>query len=154
VPTYRIYYAEREVGDRHTGDAMSALPHYSTYRPGDYVSETEWEEEVDAPNTDGALDSFFKEHVRDNGELMWVDDDGESRPVEGVTYDADKTYIWVENGKLMEYQGLDEATRGMVSCPLCEGAGEVTTEVADEFLAEYGEEMAADDQEEERTTWG
>jgi len=136
VPTYRIYYAEREVGDKRTGDAMSALPLSGAYRPGDYVSETEWEEEVDAL------------------ELRWVDDDGESRAVEGVTYDADKTYIWVEHGKLMEYQGLDEATPGMVSCPLCEGAGEVTTELADEYLGEHGEEIVEEDQEEERPTWG
>ena len=154
MPTYRIYYAEREVGDKRTGDAMSALPLSGAYRPGDYVSETEWEEEVDAPNTDGALDSFFKEHVRDNSELRWVDDDGESRAVEGVTYDADKTYIWVEHGKLMEYQGLDEATPGMVSCPLCEGAGEVTKDAADEYLGDYGEEMAEEEQKEERPTWG
>ena len=153
MPTYRIYYAEREVGDKRSGDPASALPHYSAYRPGDYVSETEWEEEVDAPNTDGALDSFFKEHVRDNSELMWLDDDGESRPVEGVTYDAAKTYIWIENGKLMEYQGLDEGTPGMVSCPLCEGVGEVTAEVADEYVGEYGEEMAEEGQQEESTTW-
>src|SRR5207249_11458422 len=133
---------------------MSALPLSGAYRPGDYVSETEWEEEVDAPNTDGALDSFFKEHVRDNSELMWLDDEGESRPVEGVTYDAGKTYIWIEDGKLMEYQGLDEATPGMVSCPVCEGVGEVTAKVADEFLADYGEEMAEEGQAEERTTWG
>ncbi len=136
MPTYRIYYAEREVGDKRTGDAMSALPLSGAYRPGDYVSETEWEEEVDAL------------------ELRWVDDDGESRAVEGVTYDADKTYIWVEHGKLMEYQGLDEATPGMVSCPLCEGAGEVTTELADEYLGEHGEEIVEEDQEEERPTWG
>ena len=154
MSTYRIYYTEREVGDNRTGDALNALALSRAYRPGDYVSETEWEEEVEAPNTDGALDSFFKEHVRDNSELMWVDDDGESRPVEGVTYDADKTYIWIENGKLLEYQGVDEATPGMVSCPLCEGAGEVTTEVADEFLADYGEEPEEAGQEEERTTWG
>jgi len=44
VPTYRIYYAEREVGDKRTGDAMSALPLSGAYCPGDYVSETEWEE--------------------------------------------------------------------------------------------------------------
>jgi len=153
VATYRIYYAEREVGDLRPGDPASISPLYKAYRPGDYVSETEWEEEVEAPNTDGALDSFFREHVRDNSELMWVDDDGESRPVEGVTYDADKTYIWIENGKLMEYQGIDEATPGMVSCPLCEGAGEVTTEIADEFLADYGEDPEEAGQEEERTTW-
>ena len=153
MPTYRIYYAEREVGDKRTGDTVSALPLSRAYRPGDYVSETEWEEEVDARNADGALDSFFKQHVRDNADLRWVDDEGESRPVEGVTYDAHKTYIWVEDGKLMEYQGMDEATPGMVSCPLCEGTGEVTAEIADEYLADYGEQPD-EGQEEERTTWG
>jgi hypothetical protein len=139
VTTYRIYYTEREVGDRRTGDPISALTLSRAYRPGDYVSETEWEEEVDAPNADGALDSFFKEHVRDNSELMWVDDDGAPRAVEGVTYDADKTYIWVEDGKLMEYQGIDGATPGMVSCPLCDGTGEVTTEVADDYVGNGAE---------------
>ena len=71
-----------------------------------------------------------------------------------MTYDAAKTYIWIENGKLMEYQGLDEGTPGMVSCPLCEGVGEVTAEVADEYVGEYGEEMAEEGQQEESTTWG
>ena len=73
---------------------------------------------------------------------MWIDERGESRAVEGLSYDPHKTYIWVENGKLMEYQGLDEATPGKVSCPLCDGSGEVTVEAADEYLGEYGEEIA------------
>lgn len=153
MPTYRIYYAEREVGDQHLGDPFSILAAGRTYRR-DYVRETEWEEEVDARNRDGALDSFFKEHVRDNSELMWVDEEGESRPVEGVTYDADKTYVWIENGKLMEYQGIDEATPGLVSCPLCEGTGEVTAEIADEYLADYGEAIDEEEKEGERTSWG
>ncbi len=59
-------------------------------------------------------------------------------PSKGVSYDPQKTYVWIENGKLMEYKGLDEGTPGMVSCPLCEGAGEVTAEVADEYLGEEG----------------
>jgi hypothetical protein len=153
VPTYRIYYAEREVGDRHDGGPLGNIPPYRSTRRTDYVSETEWEEEVDATSAEVALDSFFKEHIRDNSELMWLDDEGESRAVEGLTYDPDKTYIWIEDGKLMEYQGLDEGTPGMVSCPLCEGAGEVTAEVADEYLGEYGEEIA-EGEEEERPTWG
>jgi hypothetical protein len=140
VPTYRIYYSERDPG---TADARSGstspidrLPGYGG--PRDAIDETEWEEEIEAPSPDGALDAFFKEHIRDNSELMWIDERGESRAVEGLSYDADKTYIWIENGKLMEYQGLDEATPGMVSCPLCEGAGEVTAEVADQYVGEYG----------------
>jgi hypothetical protein len=53
----------------------------------------------------------------------------------------------------MEYQGLDEATPGMTACPLCEGAGEVTLEVAEEYLGEYGEEIV-EEEEEGRPTWG
>jgi len=154
VPTYRVYYAEREVGDRRLDEPLSTVPPYRVTKPSDYISETEWEEEVDAPNAEGALDSFFREHIRDNSELMWVDDDGESRAVEGVTYDRDKTYIWIENDRLMEYQGLDEATPGMVSCPLCDGTGEVVAEAADEYLAGYEEETVDGEEDSERISWG
>jgi hypothetical protein len=46
----------------------------------------------------------------------------------------------------MEYQGVDEATPGLVTCPLCGGEGEVEESVADEFLADHDEE--------EEVTWG
>ena len=141
MPTYRIYYAEREVGDQRLNEPMGGVDHWRIAKHGEYVSETEWEEEVEASSADTALDLFFKEHVRDNSELMVINDEGESEALSGLSYDPDKTYIWIENGKLLEYQGLDEATPGMVSCPLCEGTGEVTTEVADEYVAEYGEEL-------------
>ena len=71
---------------------------------------------------------------------MWVDEAGESQEVEGLDYDPEKAYIWIEGDKLMEYQGMDEATPGMATCPLCGGQGEVVTEVADEFLAQEGGE--------------
>jgi hypothetical protein len=153
VPTYRIYYAERDVGDRPDEEPISNVPPYRSTRRTDYVRETEWEEEVEGADASEALDAFFREHIRDNSELMWLDERGDSHPVEGLSYEPTKTYIWIENGKLMEYQGLDEATPGMVSCPLCEGAGEVTAEVADEYLGEYGEEIA-EGEEGERPTWG
>jgi hypothetical protein len=41
----------------------------------------------------------------------------------------------------MEYQGLDEVKPGLVSCPLCEGASEVTVAVAEEYLAANGEHI-------------
>jgi hypothetical protein len=143
MPTYRIYYSERDPGtaadaERYTSP-IERLPGYGA--PRDAIDETEWEEEIEAPSPDAALDAFFKEHVRDNSELMWIDERGESRAVEGLSYDTGKTYIWVEDGKLMEYQGLDEGTPGLVSCPLCGGAGEVTADVADQYVGEYGDDI-------------
>ena len=140
MPNYRIYYSERDANiavdmDRDASPA-DRLPGIG--RGGGRMDETEWEEEVEGSSPEAALESFFKEHIRDNSELMWIDERGESRPVEGLSYDPHKTYIWIENGKLMEYQGLDEGTPGKVSCPLCEGTGEVTTEVADEYVGNEG----------------
>jgi len=152
VPTYRVYYAEREATS-----ADVTLPYHGIgrgrigrfgQRDNAGYEETEWEEEVEAADVGAALDSFFREHVRDNTELMWVDEAGVSHPIEGLTYDPEKSYIWIEDGKMMEYQGVDETTPGMVTCPLCGGEGEVEESVADEFLAEDEEEG------EDEVTWG
>lgn len=134
MPTYRVYYAEREPKDREF-DPMRRGPILP--RSHEYFKETEWEEEVDAPSVPAALDAFFKEHVRDNSELMWADENGESHPVTGLEYEPGRTYIWIENGNLMQFQGVDEATPGLVTCPLCDGAGEVDEEIADEFITEH-----------------
>jgi hypothetical protein len=143
VPTYRIYYAEREVRERRIGDQMSAIPHGLTYRPADYLDETEWEEEVEADDAPAALEAFFAAHVANRSDVMWVDSNVNTHPIERTgDWQPAKTYIWTENGKLMEYQGLDQVTHGLVSCPLCAGAGEVRVEVADEYLAAYGEQIA------------
>ena len=141
MPTYRVYYAERVPGAGGSSDPFSAIPTHRADRATEYVQETEWEEEVEAKNKTAALEAFFRDHARDRSEVMWVDEDGESRAIEGVSdYDPDKTYIWIENEKLMEYQGIDEATPGLVTCPLCDGQGEVDEDTADEFLAAYGAE--------------
>jgi hypothetical protein len=157
VPTYRIYYAERDPNtavdtERYTSP-IERLPGYGRARSA--MNETEWEEEVEGRDRAAALEAFFAGHVGSRSDVMWVDANGDSHPIEGVEdYNPDKTYIWIENGKLMEYQGLDEATPGMTACPLCDGAGEVTVEVADEYLGEYGEEIAEREPIEERPTWG
>ena len=121
MPTYRVYYAEREAAeaDKSVYGVLRGRFGHLGQRQNDAYNETEWEEEVDAADVGGALDAFFKEHVRDNAELICVDEAGESHPVEGLSYDPEKTYIWIEGGKMMEYQGLDETTLGMVTCPLC-----------------------------------
>ena len=145
MPTYRVYYAEREPTDSDKSPFYGArLAHLGRHETEPY-KETEWEEQVEAPDVSRALDAFFREHIRDNSELMWVDGEGQSRPVEGLSYDADKRYIWIEESdeggrRLMEYQGIDEATPGLVTCPLCDGRGEVEEELADEYLAEWEEE--------------
>jgi len=143
VPTYRIYYAERAVGEK----AGLRVPYYqydhSAVRTGqDTLAATEWEEEVEAKDRVAALDAFFREHVRDRSDVKWVDDEGEGQLIEGVSdYNPDLTYIWIETNKLMEYQGLDKATPGLVCCPLCDGAGEVDTAVADEYLLEWNQDI-------------
>ena len=136
MPTYRVYYVERV--PREGELAFEGLDAYRG-RAGDYVSETEWEEDVEGRNVAAALDSFFRDHA--GSEVRLLDEDGTARTLSAAEgYDADRTYIWIEGGKLMEYQGLVEGTPGMVACPLCEGTGEVTEEAADEYLAAWGEE--------------
>ena len=155
MPTYRIYYAERELTEDDRSLFRSARLGGLGLQRQEPFNETEWEEEVEGRDGTAALEAFFRAHTNDRSQVMQVDENGESQPLTGVAdYEPEKTYIWIENDKLMEYQGLDEGTPGMVSCPLCEGAGEVTVEVADEYLGEYGEGIAEREPEEERPTWG
>jgi hypothetical protein len=143
VPTYRIYYAERESTEDDRSLFQAGRLGGLGIQRQDAYSETEWEEEVEGGDGTAALEAFFRAHATDRSQVMSVDEDGNSHAIEGIgDYDPNSTYIWIENDKLMEYQGLDEATPGLVSCPLCEGAGEVTVEVADDYLSEYGEELA------------
>ena len=141
MPTYRVYYAERMPhGAR---DWMRALGARRLDADSEEIRhrEIEWEEEVEAGNHAQALDAFFREHVTDRTQVMWLDETGQSHELQGLEdYDPEKTYIWIEDDKLMEYQGVDEATPGMVTCPLCGGEGEVAAEVAEEFIAEDEEE--------------
>lgn len=110
--------------------------------------EVEWEEEVEGRTATEALDSFFREHVADQTHVKWVDERGDVADVEGIGgFDTEVTYIWIEDDKLMEYQGMDEATPGMVTCPLCGGEGEVDEAAAEEYLADQEEG-------EEEVTWG
>jgi hypothetical protein len=157
VPTYRIYYSERDPNTavdtaRYTSPAERL---YNIGRGSSRIEETEWEEEVEGRDRVAALEAFFADHVGSRSDVMWVDSNGDSHAIEGVEdYNPEKTYIWIEKDKLMEYQGVDEATPGMTACPLCEGAGEVTVEAADEFLAGYGEGIIEEGEEKERPTWG
>lgn len=144
MPSYRIYYAQQDVS---SGDIDRVFGRY----PGDgrmnveVQSEEHWEESVEGRDPYEALDDFFREHLDSNARLMWVDDKGRTHAVEGHDLDVGKTYVWIEDGSMMELQGIEEGTPGMVSCPLCDGAGEIDEATADEFAAMMGEEEAPEE---------
>jgi len=147
MPTYRIFYAARQAGDP-AGYQRSGFV-YGGDAPVEHgkeaMIETEWEELIEADSGPEALDAFFRDRIRDNSELAWIDDDGQARTVEGLDYNPDLSYIWVEDGRLMEFQGLDEATPGMVTCPLCNGHGEIEVALAEEFDEVWNEDESAID---------
>ena len=138
VPTYRVLYVEREPRSplASSGD-IHAFDRYQFPRPKDYYTETEWEEEVEARDPAQALERFLQEHAPRDG-LGYIDDEGNAQQVSGWDYDPVKRYVWIEEGKLMEYQGIHEATPGLVICPLCAGEGEVDEELAAEFDEVWG----------------
>lgn len=133
---FRVYYVERM--PRGARDWMRTYGLRGTGAEPEEAGQeaVEWEEEVEARSAAEALDTFFREHVSDRTQVMWVDEAGESHKLHGIEdYESEKPYIWIEDDKLMAYQGMDEVTAGMATCPLCGGAGEVVAEVADEFQA-------------------
>jgi len=138
MATYRIYYLERTTAEPVTPSAEFWT---TTYHRVDFSGESEWEETYDGKNATEALDGFFRDHAGDKENVRLVEEDGSARELGGYEeYDADRTYVWIEEGKLMEYQGLDEATEGMVSCPLCDGTGEVDEETAADFAETFKHE--------------
>ncbi|HSP56668.1 MAG TPA: hypothetical protein VLS25_13895 [Dehalococcoidia bacterium] len=149
MPTFRVYYAELEPKFGYA--PPGATPGSIQNLPRDQYSETEWEDEVEADDAIGALDAFFRNHSPDRRRIGMMDDRGHAFPFEGFDFDPDSTYIWTEPGedggsvRLMEYQGIDEATPGMVTCPLCSGHGEVTEETAQEFDEVWSEEEDEED---------
>jgi hypothetical protein len=147
MATFRVYFAERMPRGAQDWMRTSGLHRAGSQLDELTPSETRWEEEVESRDAAAALSAFFREHVAGSDQVMWVDESGESRPVEGLDYDPEKTYIWIENDKLMEYEGMDEATPGMVACPLCGGEGEVDEALAEEFLADQQDD-------DDGVTWG
>ncbi|MEX0683652.1 MAG: hypothetical protein WD904_13065 [Dehalococcoidia bacterium] len=130
MPTFRVFYLERKPKD---SDNVRLDPRAAIGSRGEVFSETEWEETVEAPGASQALDAFFRDHAGAMDEVLIVEEDGKGHPIPGLDYDPDRTYVWVEEGSLMEYQGMTEGTAGAVTCPLCDGTGEVDEEIAAEF---------------------
>ncbi|MEO8456901.1 MAG: hypothetical protein ABI559_03710 [Chloroflexota bacterium] len=140
MPRYRIFYAEHGPAN---DESLSIAPEETfggePSNDGDSGDEEEsqWEENYDANNAPGALAGFFADHAPDQSQIALVEEDGSTRAVSGA-FDPDRTYIWVEEGMLMEYQGIQEATPGTVACPLCDGTGEVDEAIAEEYAEQYG----------------
>jgi hypothetical protein len=137
MPTFRIFYVEHEEAASETALTGEDAREADLEEPDD-VSLVEWEETVDARSTIAALESFFGQHAANRNDVRLIEEDGEAHALGGSEdFDPDRTYIWMEDGKLMEYQGVQESTPGMVTCPLCDGTGEVEEETADKFLEEW-----------------
>ena len=143
MATYRIYYAEQKIS---AGDIDRVFGRYpgEGQRDAEVLEEDHWEETVEARDPYEALDAFFREHLDTNSRLMWVDDRGRTQAVQGHDLDVGRTYVWLEDGNLMELQGMEEGTPGMVSCPLCDGAGEIDEATAEEFAVMMAEEGEAE----------
>jgi len=138
MPSFRVYYAERRPEDmrygrrlRPSGEEEHVPQHY----------ETEWEEDIEAANVREALRAFFEEHLDSLSDLGYIDESGRTqRPCRMDDYDPDRTYDWMEGGKLMEYQGIEALDVDLVPCPICGGSGQVPRDLAREFEQEEGEE--------------
>jgi len=144
MPTFRIYYIAR------TPHGMRIDSEYT--RPLEEPrgllrhDETQWEEDVEARNVREALRAFFEEHLPGLSGLAYIDEDGRTqRPYRIDDFDPDRTYVWTEDDKLMEFQGIESLEGGLVPCPLCGGSGEVTPKIAEQF-----EEIEEEDEEYER----
>jgi hypothetical protein len=141
MPNFRIYYvARRPHGMRIDSEYTRSLEEpRGLLRHG----EMDWEEDVEAKNAREALRAFFEEHLESLSDLAYVDEDGRTqRPRRIDDFDPNRTYVWTEDDKLMEFQGIESLEGGLVPCPLCGGSGEVTPDVAEEFeeTEEEGEE--------------
>lgn len=134
MATYRVYYVEHSPRSQEAGaDARDLY-----VLDEEDFEDSEWEETYDGNNSERALAGFFQDHKPD-GDIQILEEDGGLRDVGGSEgFDPDRTYLWVEEGKLMEYQGMEEATPGMVACPMCDGTGEVSEEAAEEFASSSG----------------
>ncbi len=141
MPRFRIYYvARRPHGMRIDSEYTRSLEEpRGLLRHG----EMNWEEDVEARNAREALRAFFEEHLERLSDLAYIDDDGRTqRPRRIDDFDPNRTYVWTEDDRLMEFQGIENLEGGLVPCPLCGGSGEVTPDVAKEFeeTEEEGEE--------------
>jgi len=141
MPRFRIYYvARRPHGMRLDSEYTRSLEEpRGLLRHG----EMNWEEDVEAKNVRDALQVFFEDHLERLSDLAYIDEQGRTqRPYRTESFDPDRTYVWTEDDRLMEFQGIENLEGGLVPCPLCGGSGEVTPGIAKQFeeIEEEGEE--------------
>ena len=141
MPRFRIYYVAR----RPHGMRLSSEYTRSLEEPRGLLrhGEMNWEEDVEAKNVRDALQVFFEEHLERLSDLAYIDENGRTqRPHRIESFDPDRTYVWTEDDRLMEFQGIENLEGGLVPCPLCGGSGEVTPDIAKQFeeIEEEGEE--------------
>lgn len=130
MATYRIYYVEHTPKSHEDGaDARDLY-----VLDEDAFEDSEWEETYEGNSSERALAGFFQDHAP-SGDIQIIEEDGERDVGGSEAFDPDRTYIWVEDGHLMEYQGMEESTPGMVSCPMCDGTGEVSEAQAEDYEA-------------------
>ena len=137
MPTYRVYYVSYQVDDPEELRVFR-LPSGRDEMPEDY--ETDWEEDIDASNEQEALKRFFAGHLELSSDLGYLADDGATERVAALDseeMDPNRTYIWAEGEKLMEFRSIAEL-RDLVSCPVCRGSGTVPPEVAARHRAAEG----------------
>jgi len=137
MANFRVYYVERTVRGRSFPEMGSGqrVPGYET--PAPQSDETEWEEDIEAENTREALRAFFQDHLGSSGDLGYIDEEGRTqRPFRIDDYEPNRTYVWTEGDKFMEFQGIEQVDADLVTCPLCGGSGQVVREVADQFEEE------------------
>jgi hypothetical protein len=135
MANFRVYYAERTVRDPSLWRSLGTSGDEEVRVPqGD---ETEWEEDIEAENAGDALRLFFQDHLGSSGDLGYIDEEGRTqRPVRIDDFDLNRTYVWTEGDKFMEYQGIEQIDADLVTCPLCGGSGQVLREVAEQFEEE------------------
>jgi len=132
MPNFRIYYVARRPHGIRLGS--SDIPSLEEPRGLLRHDETRWEEDVEARNVREALRAFFEDHLPSLSDLAYIDENGRTqRPYRIDDFDPDRTYVWTEGDKLMEFQGIENLEGGLVPCPLCGGSGEVTPEIAEQF---------------------
>jgi hypothetical protein len=141
MPRFRIYYVAR----RPHGIRIDSEYTRSLEEPRGLLSHREmtWEEDLEARNAREALRAFFEEHLERLSDLAYIDDGGRTQRSRRIDdFDPNRTYVWTEGDRLMEFQGIENLEGGLVPCPLCGGSGEVTPDVAKEFeeIEEEGEE--------------
>jgi hypothetical protein len=137
---YRVHYFEYQLGDRRGGLPSYIAGDAEPYRGTGAYPGTGWQDEVEARSPEEALEAFFRERGIPAERIRWVLD-GQSHPFNGWEYDPRRQYIWIEDdGRLMQYRGVEELEAGVTTCPLCHGRGQVDAEVASEFEAVWFEE--------------